>query len=165
MRINLTLLLQVAGVMHLGLMSAGLLMPQVVNMRAHLAGLPAFIRQLFWVYYSFIALCLVGFSVITIVFAETLASGSTLARALCVFFAVFWTMRLFVATFGRVRVCGDPILMEDRLEPCVTHQYRVSRFLKGLLRIAAHHRVGMRCVEHCGHVGDPFDWPYRFGVP
>jgi hypothetical protein len=99
MRISLTLLLQVAGVMHLGLMSAGLLMPKVVNMRAHLAGLPAFIRQLFWVYYSFIALCLVGFSVITIVFAETLASGSTLARGLCVFFAVFWTMRLIVATF------------------------------------------------------------------
>ena len=99
MRITLTLLLQVAGVMHLGLMSAGLLMPRVVNMRAHLAGLPAFVRQLFWVYYSFIALCLVGFSVITIVFAETLASGSTLARALCVFLAVFWTMRLLVATF------------------------------------------------------------------
>jgi hypothetical protein len=99
MTINLTMLLQVAGVLHLGLMSAGLLMPKVVNMRAHLAGMPAFIRQLFWVYYSFIALCLVGFSVITIVFAETLASGSMLARALCVFLAVFWTMRLLVATF------------------------------------------------------------------
>ena len=98
MRINLTLLLQVAGVMHLGLMSAGLLMPKVVNMRAHLAGLPPFLRQLFWVYYSFIGLCLVSFSVITIVFAETLASGSTLARALCLFFAVFW-LRLLVATF------------------------------------------------------------------
>jgi hypothetical protein len=99
MTIDLAVLLRVAGVMHLGLMSAGLLMPKVVNMRAHLAGLPAFIRQLFWVYYSVIALCLVGFSVITIVFAETLASGSTLARALCVFFAVFWTLRLLVATF------------------------------------------------------------------
>jgi hypothetical protein len=99
MTINLTLLLQVAGVTHLGLMSAGLVMSRVVNMRAHLAGLPAFIRQLFWVYYSFIALCLVGFSVITIAFAETLASGSPLARALCVFLAVFWTMRLLVATF------------------------------------------------------------------
>jgi hypothetical protein len=99
MRINLTLLLQVAGVMHLGLMSAGLLMPRVVNMRAHLAGLPPFLRQLFWVYYSFIGLCLVSFSVITIVFAETLASGSTLARALCLFFAVFWLLRLLVATF------------------------------------------------------------------
>lgn len=99
MSMSLPLLLQVAGVMHLGLMSAGLLMPKVVNMRAHLAGLPAFIRQLFWVYYTFIALCLVGFSIITIAFAETLASGSTLARALCVFFAVFWTLRLLVAAF------------------------------------------------------------------
>ena len=99
MRITLTLLLQVAGVMHLGLMSAGLLMPGVVNMRAHLAALPAFIRQLFWVYYTFIALCLVSFSVITFAFADTLAAGGTLARALCVFFAIFWTLRLLVATF------------------------------------------------------------------
>jgi len=99
MTITLPMLLQVAGVMHLGLMSAGLMMPKVVNIRAHLAALPAFIRQLFWVYYAFIGLCLVSFSVITIVFAETLASGSTLARALCVFFAVFWTLRLLVAVF------------------------------------------------------------------
>jgi hypothetical protein len=97
--IDLTLLLRIAGVMHLGLMAAGLLMPRAVNMRTHLAALPAFHRQLFWVYYSFIALCLVSFSVITIVFAETLAGGGTLARALCVFFAVFWTLRLLVATF------------------------------------------------------------------
>ena len=99
MTINLTLLLQFAGVLHLGLMGAGLLMPKVVNMRAHLAALPAFLRQLFWVYYTFIALCLLSFSIITIVFAETLASGSALARALCVFFAVFWTLRLIVAAF------------------------------------------------------------------
>jgi hypothetical protein len=99
MTIDLTLLLQAAGVMHLGLMSAGLLMPKVVNMRAHLATLPPFLRQLFWVYYSFIALCLGSFSIITIVFAETLASGGALARAVCVFLAVFWTWRLIVATF------------------------------------------------------------------
>lgn len=99
MTIPLIRLLQIAGVLHLGLMAAGLMMPGVVNMRAHLAQLPAFIRQLFWVYYSFIALCLVGFSAITIVFADTLADGSTLARALCVFFAVFWTLRLIAATF------------------------------------------------------------------
>ena len=99
MKINLTLLLQIAGVLHLGLMGAGLLMPQVVRMRWHLATLPPFIRQLFWVYYSFIALCLVSFSVITIAFAGTLAAGSNLARALCAFFAMFWTLRLIAATF------------------------------------------------------------------
>jgi len=99
MKINLTLLLQIAGVLHLGLMCAGLLMPRVVGMRGHLAALPPFIRQLFWVYYSFIALCLVSFSIITIAFADTLAAGGNLARALCAFFALFWTLRLIAGTF------------------------------------------------------------------
>ena len=98
MNINLTLLLQIAGVLHLGLMCEGLLMPRVVGMRGHLAALPPFIRQLFWVYYSFIALCLVSFSIITIAFADTLAAGSNLARALCAFFALFWTFRLIAGT-------------------------------------------------------------------
>lgn len=99
MRIHLVRLLQIAGVLHLGLMCAGLLMPKVVRMRWHLATLPVFIRQLFWVYYTFIGLCLVSFSLITIVFAETLAAGGSLARALCAFFAVFWTLRLVAATW------------------------------------------------------------------
>jgi hypothetical protein len=98
MTIDLTLLLQIAGVLHLGLMCAGLLMPRVVGMRGHLATLPPFIRQLFWVYYSFIALCLVSFGIITIAFADTLAAGGSLARALCAFFAVFWTLRLIAGT-------------------------------------------------------------------
>jgi len=99
MTITLTLLLQIAGVLHVGLMAAGLLMPQVVSMRAHLAALPPFLRQLFWLYYAFIALCLVSFSVITIAFADTLAAGGPLARAVCAFFAVFWTLRFIAATF------------------------------------------------------------------
>jgi hypothetical protein len=99
MRINLTVLLQVAAVLHVGLMCAGLLMPQVVGMRAHLEVVPPFIRRLFWVYYTFIGLSLLGFSAITFVFADTLAAGSGLARALCAFLAVFWTVRLIAATF------------------------------------------------------------------
>ena len=99
MTINLTRLLQIAGVLHLGLMCAGLLMPQVVGMRGHLAALPPFIRQLFWVYYSFIGLCLVSFCIITIVFADTLAAGGHLARAVCVFLALFWTLRWIAGTF------------------------------------------------------------------
>ncbi len=99
MKLNLVLLLQIAGVLHLGLMCAGLLMPRVVNLREHLLALPPFLRQLFWVYYTFIALCLLSFCIITIAFADTLADGSALARALCLFFAMFWTVRLFAATF------------------------------------------------------------------
>ena len=96
---TLTLLLQIAAILHLGLLCAGLLMPGVVNLRTHLALLPAFIRRLFWVYYSFIGLCLVSFGCLTFTLAGTLAGGSVLARALCVFFALFWTLRLIAATF------------------------------------------------------------------
>ena len=40
MAFDLTMLLKVGGVMHLGLMAAGLLMPQVVGVRTHLTTLP-----------------------------------------------------------------------------------------------------------------------------
>jgi len=96
---TLTPLLQIAAILHLGLLSAGLMMPAVVDLRTHLATLPEFIRRLFWVYYSFIGLCLVGFGCLTFGLAETLAGGSILARALCVFFAAFWTLRLIAAIF------------------------------------------------------------------
>jgi hypothetical protein len=96
---TLTLLLEIAGLAHLGLMCAGLLMPRAVGLRQHLAALPPFIRNLFWVYYSFISLCLVSFGTITVAFAPALAAGSVLARALCIFLAAFWTLRLIAATF------------------------------------------------------------------
>lgn len=96
---TLTLLLRFAGIMHLGLLCAGLMMPGVVGLRAHLQRLPEFIRRLFWVYYAFIGLCLVSFGLLTFALAGPLAQGSPLARALCVFFAAFWTVRLFVASF------------------------------------------------------------------
>jgi hypothetical protein len=96
---TLTLCLYIAGLLHLGLIAAGALMPQAVGLRGHVAGLPPFIRRLFWVYYSFIGLCLVGFGAVTVVFAETLAGGSTLARAVCAFLAAFWTLRFIAAAF------------------------------------------------------------------
>lgn len=99
MKTNLTLLIQIAGLLHMGLLCAGLLMPRAVKLQQHIAPLPVFIRRLFWIYYVFIGLSLVSFGIITVVFAGTLASGGGLARAICAFFAVFWTVRLFVATF------------------------------------------------------------------
>jgi len=96
---TLTLALEIAGVFHLGLICAGAMMPGVVGMRSHLAALPPFVRQLFWVYYSFIGLCLVSFGTITVALAPVLASGGNLSRALCLFFAAFWTLRLIAATF------------------------------------------------------------------
>ena len=97
--INLTLLLKVAGVVHLGLIWAGLVMPRVVGLRHHLETLPPFIRRLFWTYYTFIGFCLVSLGLITFSYAGTLAAGGALARVFCAFMAGFWTIRLFAALF------------------------------------------------------------------
>jgi len=96
---HLILLLQLAAVSHIGLICAGLMMPRAVGLRTHLLVLPPFIRRLFWVYYCFIGLCLVSFGLMTFAFAETLAAGSGLARAMCGFMAAFWTIRLIAAMF------------------------------------------------------------------
>lgn len=94
---KLPLLLQLAALTHLGLIAAGLLMPRTVGLPQHLAPLPPFIRQLFWTYYTFIGLCLVSFGLGTFFLAEELASGTPLARAVCAFLTVFWTIRLVAA--------------------------------------------------------------------
>src|SRR6185295_1794508 len=83
----------------LGLLAAGLVMPEVVGLRHHLSLLPKFIRQLFWVYYMFIGLSLMCFGLGTFCLADQLAAGTPLARAVCAFLALFWTVRFLVGTF------------------------------------------------------------------
>jgi len=95
----LATLLQIAAILHIGLLCAGASMPKAVNLRGHLASLPLFIRQLFFVYFSFIALMLVGFGALTFLFADAMAAGEPMARALCVLITVFWGIRLIAAGF------------------------------------------------------------------
>jgi hypothetical protein len=96
---KLVLLLQLAGAFHFALLIAGATMPKAVGLRAHLAPLPPFVRQLFWVYFSFIGLILMGFGALTLTHAPAMAAGEPLARALCLFLAVFWLTRLSVQFF------------------------------------------------------------------
>jgi hypothetical protein len=96
---NTILLLKLTSLTYLGLLAAGLLMPGVVGIRRHISSLPQFIRQLFWVYYTFIGLCLASFGLGTFLLADQLASGTPLARAVCGFLAVFWSVRFVVGTF------------------------------------------------------------------
>jgi len=94
---KLTTLLQIAGLLQFGLLLAGAAMPKAVKLRQHLALLPPFIRQLFWVYFSFIGLTLVSLGVLTLASAPAMAAGEPVARRLCVFIAFFWLVRLAVA--------------------------------------------------------------------
>src|SRR5689334_14701207 len=96
---TLTLLLQIAAILHVGLLCAGASMPKAVQLRTHLAALPPFIRRLFVVYFCFIGLVLVGFGSITFFFAGSIAAGEPMGGALCTLCLVFWTLRLVVAAF------------------------------------------------------------------
>jgi hypothetical protein len=96
---NPTLILKLTALTYLGLLAAGLLMPGVVGLRRHISALPKFIRQLFWVYYTFIGLSLICFGLGTFFLADQLAAGTPLARAVCGFLALFWTVRFVAGTF------------------------------------------------------------------
>jgi hypothetical protein len=100
MNTDLTInLLKAAGLLHFGILCAGLTMPKVIGLKQHLNTLPPFIRSLFWVYYTFIGTCLIGFGTFTYVMAEQLATADGLARAVLMFFALFWALRVVVAVF------------------------------------------------------------------
>jgi hypothetical protein len=96
---NTTLILKFTALAYPGLLAAGLLMPGVVGLRQHIATLPKFIRQLFWVYYMFIGLSLICFGLGTFFLADQLATSTPLARAVCGFLALFWSVRFVVGTF------------------------------------------------------------------
>ena len=96
---TLTTLLQIAAILHLGLLCAGASMPKAVGLRGHLAIVPPFVRQLFLVYFSFIGLVLAGFGCLTFAFAGAMAAGEPVARGLCILLTAFWTLRLVAAAF------------------------------------------------------------------
>jgi len=90
-------LLKCAALAHLGLIVAGLLMPRVTGVWLDAKKMSPFAQGLFRTYYAFIGLCLVSFGICSWVFAAELASGTPLARAVCGFLALFWTLRLVAA--------------------------------------------------------------------
>ena len=96
---TLCMLLQIAALLHVGLLCAGAAMPKAINLSGQLASLTPFTRRLFLVYYAFIGIVLVGFGCLTFLFADAMAAGQPVARGMCALFALFWIARLFVAAF------------------------------------------------------------------
>jgi hypothetical protein len=95
----LTRLLELAALLHLGLICAGASMPKAVDLSRNLNLLSPFVRRLFLVYYAFIGFMLLGFGLLTFVFAAPMAAGEPVARGLCFLLTVFWLLRLIAATF------------------------------------------------------------------
>jgi hypothetical protein len=99
MNIDPRIVLKLAALVHLGLIAAGLLMPRVTGVWKEATRMSPFAQGLFRTYYAFIGLCLVSFGLGSWFLADELASGTVLARAVCGFLALFWTIRLIAAAW------------------------------------------------------------------
>jgi len=97
--LTLTTWIRLAGLAHLVVLGAAFAVPRIVNFKDNLAKVTPFMRHLVWVYSAFIALVVAGFGIGSFLHAEALAGGTPLARSICLFIAVFWTLRLVVQFF------------------------------------------------------------------
>ncbi len=96
---NLELLIFIGGILHFGILLASAMVPKVLDWKASLDKLDGLSRQLVWVHGVFIVLVIVGFGLLSILFAGELVTGTPLARGVCIFIALFWAARLIVQFF------------------------------------------------------------------
>ncbi len=96
---SLELLLVIGGILHFGILTAGALVPFVVDFPKQLAKVSNLMRQLVWAYAAYIFLTIIGFGIVSVVFASPLAAGTPLARAVCGYIAIFWIIRLVIQLF------------------------------------------------------------------
>ena len=97
--IDLARLIFIAGILHFGILVASAAVPQVLDWRKALANLDPLFQQLVWVHGAFIVIVIVGFGLLAVLLPDQLAQGTPLARAICLFIALFWTARLGVQFF------------------------------------------------------------------
>jgi hypothetical protein len=88
-----------AGFVHLGIIAANIPLPAKLRVRERLAGVPRFIRQIFYVHWIYIVIVLGMFAALCLGFAPELAGGSRLGQFLSAFMAVFWLSRIVLQVF------------------------------------------------------------------
>lgn len=95
-----------AGVAHVGIILANIPLPGRLRVRERLAGVPRFLRQIFYVHWIYIVIVLGLFAGLCFGFAPELAGGCALGRFLSAFMAEFWLLRIGLQVFyydGQVR--------------------------------------------------------------
>jgi hypothetical protein len=93
---NAETMLRCGGVIQLAILTASALVPGTLQWRTDLKKLPRLSRQLIWVHGGYIVLVIAAMGWISLCAATQLADGSLLARYVCGFVAVFWSLRLAI---------------------------------------------------------------------
>jgi hypothetical protein len=94
--VNNETLLHIGGVIQLGILTASALVPGTLDWRTELGKLSALSRQLIWVHGGYVVLTITSMGLLSLFEASQLAEGSVLARTVCAFVAIFWSVRLII---------------------------------------------------------------------
>lgn len=98
MTVDTEWLLFLAGAGQLSVLVASSLVPLRLDWRNRLAELPPLVRQLYWVYGAYTVMSIIMLGLICLTCSTDLASGTRLAKALCLYGAIFWGLRLALQT-------------------------------------------------------------------
>ncbi len=88
-----------AGAVHLGIVAANVPLPGRLRVQDRLAGVPRFLRQIFYVHWVYIVIVVGLFAALCFGFAPDLAGASLLGRFLSAFIAGFWLLRIVLRVF------------------------------------------------------------------
>jgi hypothetical protein len=88
-----------AGAVHLGIVAANVPLPGRLRVQDRLAGMPRFLRQIFYVHWVYIVIVVGLFAALCFGFATDLAGASLLGRFLSAFIAGFWLLRIVLQIF------------------------------------------------------------------
>jgi hypothetical protein len=77
--------------------------PIHLRWRSTFAVLPRLHRQLIWCYAAFIVASIIALGLVCVTQSNELAGGSSLARAVCIYGATFWGVRLLLQAVFDVR--------------------------------------------------------------
>jgi uncharacterized sodium:solute symporter family permease YidK len=91
--------LWVAGAVQVAIILANVILPAKLDVRAGMASVPRFLRQVFVVHWGYIIFVVFLFSLLCFLFPAELAGGSALGRFLSGAMAVFWFARLLLQLF------------------------------------------------------------------
>jgi len=126
-------LIWLAGGIHIAIILANIPLPRKLQVKRNLAGVPIFIRQVFYVHWLYIVLTVGLFAVLCFAFARDLAGATPMGRFLSAFVAAFWLLRLVLQRFFY-----DPQLRREI--PWMDAAYQLALvMLIGIFTVAAAH--------------------------
>ena len=99
-----------AGVIHAGIVAANAPLPGRLRVGERLAGVPRFLRQIFYVHWLYIVIVVAMFAALCFGFAPELAGASKLGRFLSGFMAAFWLLRIGL----QISYYDDEVRRENR---------------------------------------------------